>query len=126
MSNAMRAALVSGLLYPGLGQIILKRYRRGLLLMFSVSLCLLAMVVNIVQQLRALLAPLQSAGEPPDAAAIADVLSQASAIASSPAIGFASWALLFGWIFGIVDAYRIGKQRDAEKNQANPSSCCHD
>lgn len=122
MSNAMRAALVSGLVYPGLGQIILKRYLRGLLLMLFFSLCLAGIVISIIQQLSAILGPLQSTGEPPDAAAVTDVLNQTSAIAGSPAINFASWMLLFGWIFGIVDAYRLGKKRDAEKNRLTTGS----
>ena len=36
MKNSMKGALLSGLVFPGLGQIALKRYRRGFALMLTV------------------------------------------------------------------------------------------
>jgi len=40
MSNSLKAALLSGLVFPGIGQVVLKRYRRGVVLMLIVLACL--------------------------------------------------------------------------------------
>lgn len=36
MNNSLKGALLSGVVFPGLGQIILKHYKRGIALMFWV------------------------------------------------------------------------------------------
>ena len=50
MPNSFKAALLSGLVFPGLGQIVLKHHKRGIALMLVVLACLMAIVVKGVQQ----------------------------------------------------------------------------
>ena len=37
MKNSLKGALLSGLVFPGLGQVVLKHYKRGFALMLTVS-----------------------------------------------------------------------------------------
>ena len=50
MNNALKGALLSGLVFPGLGQVNLKHYKRGIALMLIVSISLLVIVVKAVLQ----------------------------------------------------------------------------
>ena len=50
MNNALKGALLSGLVFPGLGQIILKQYKRGAALMITAFASMIVFVVNATQQ----------------------------------------------------------------------------
>ncbi len=52
MKNSLKGAFLSGLIFPGLGQIILKHYKRGTVIMLTV---LVGMSVFIVKCLGALI-----------------------------------------------------------------------
>ena len=49
MNLATKAALLSALLFPGWGQIYLKKYKRGLALIVPVFFCVLFLVGAVVQ-----------------------------------------------------------------------------
>jgi len=63
MSKSLRAALLSGLVFPGLGQIVLEHYKRGVVLMLTVLACLSVVVVKAVQQALTILDRIQSGTE---------------------------------------------------------------
>ena len=50
MNNALKGALFSGLVFPGLGQIMLKHYKRGAVLTLAITAALLAILIKTVQQ----------------------------------------------------------------------------
>ena len=117
MKNSVKGALLSGLLFPGLGQIVLKHYARGIALMLVVMAALYVMVVTAIQQAYAILDSIEADGGVPDSDAISQAAAQAAAASDSPVIGVASLLIIVCWIVGIIDAYRIGKQQD----QASPA-----
>jgi len=49
MNNAVTGTLLSGLVFPGLGQVVLKRYKRGIALMLTVSVSLTVIMTKAVQ-----------------------------------------------------------------------------
>ena len=49
MRASQKGALLSGLVFPGAGQIALKHYKRGIALVFAVTIGMVAMVVKGVQ-----------------------------------------------------------------------------
>jgi acid phosphatase family membrane protein YuiD len=114
MKNSMKGALLSGLVFPGLGQIALKRYWRGLALMLAVMACLYIMIVTAVQQAYAILESIETEGGMPDGDIISQAAVQAAAASDSPMISAVSVLIIVFWIIGIIDAYRIGKQKDLE------------
>ena len=120
MSNSLRAALLSGLVFPGLGQIILKHYRRGVVLMLTVLVCLSAVIVKAVQKGLAILNQIQSEGGEISMGTISNAAQQASITSYSRMINIVLLVIVLCWIIGIIDAYRIGKKVDAERN--SPSS----
>ncbi|MFC1858781.1 hypothetical protein ACFL9U_12270 [Thermodesulfobacteriota bacterium] len=115
MNNAIKGALLSGLLFPGLGQVILKHYKRGVVLMLSVLTALTVVVVVVVQQALTILEKIELEEGGLEMSAISDAVAQASNTSYSRILNFVSLLIIFCWIFGIVDAYRIGRKRDLEE-----------
>ncbi len=114
MKNSLKGALLSGLVFPGLGQLVLKRYRRGFALMLTVMAGLFVMIVTAVQQAYAILDRIETEGGSPDMDTITQAAAQAATAASSPVSTAVSLLIFVCWIVGIIDAYRIGKKKDLE------------
>jgi hypothetical protein len=118
MKNSMKGALLSGLVFPGLGQIALKHYWRGFALVLAVMAGLYIMIVTAVQQAYVILDTLEAEGGMPDSDTISQAAAQAAAASDSPMITAVSVLILVCWIVGIIDAWRIGKQKDLEGQAA--------
>jgi hypothetical protein len=114
MKNSMKGALLSGLVFPGLGQIALKHYWRGFTLVLAVMACLYIMIVTAAQQAYAILDTIEAEGGMPDNDTISQAAAQAAAASDSPVITVVSLLIVVCWIVAIIDAYRIGKQKDLE------------
>jgi len=114
MKNSMKGALLSGLVFPGLGQIALKHYWRGFALVLAVMAGLYIMIVTAVQQAYVILDTIEAEGGMPDSDTISQAAAQAAAASDSPMITAVSVLILVCWIVGIIDAWRIGKQKDLE------------
>ncbi|MGB7931468.1 MAG: DUF5683 domain-containing protein [Gammaproteobacteria bacterium] len=118
MKNSMKGALLSGLVFPGLGQIALKRYWRGFALLLAVMAGLYIMIATAMQQAYAILDSIEAEGGMPDSDTISKAAAQAAAASDSPMITAVSVLILVCWIVGIIDAWRIGKQKDLEGKTA--------
>lgn len=115
MTNAIKGALLSGLVYPGLGQVVLKHYKRGIFLMLTVLAGLLVIIVVAVRQAFTILEKIEIEGGMIDINTIANAAAQASSPSGGLLIKIFSLLIMIGWIYGMVDAYRIGKKKDLEK-----------
>jgi len=113
MNNSLKGALLSGLVFSGLGQIILKHYKRGIALMLTVSAGLLVIIVKAVQQAVTILEKIGSEGGAIDMSAVSKAATQASTTSDSLIFNLALSLIIFCWIIGVVDAYRIGKKKDS-------------
>ena len=118
MNNSLKGAFWSGLIFPGLGQIVLKHYKRGAVIMLTVLAGLSVIVVQAVQKAFIILEKIKSEGGTIDMNTILDAASQASTNSDSLIFGFAVSLITFCWIIGLVDAYRIGKKKDLEEDSA--------
>ena len=114
MNNALKGALLSGLVIPGLGQVVFKYYKRGIFLMVTVSLSLMVIVVNAVQYAFTILQRIELEGGVIDLATITAAATQATSTSDSVIYNLGFLWIVVCWIFGIVDAYRIGKKMDME------------
>jgi hypothetical protein len=121
MKNSMKGALLSGLVFPGLGQIALKRYWRGFALILVVLTGLYIMIATAVQQAYTILDSIEAEGGMPDSDTISQAAAQAAAASDSPMITAVSVLLLVCWIVGIIDAWRIGKRKDLEEQSRSLS-----
>jgi hypothetical protein len=118
MKHSVKGALLSGVVFPGLGQVVLKHYKRGVTLMVTVSVGLVVIVVRATQEALAILSKIEAAGGAIDMAEISNAVNRATSFPQS--LVFNSFLLLiaFCWVYCIVDAYRIGNKKDEEERSA--------
>jgi hypothetical protein len=115
MNNSLKGALLSGLVFPGLGQVALKQYKRGIALMLTALASLSVLVEKALQQAFTILEKIGAEGGAIDMKTISSAATQASNPSDSMIINFALFLTILCWIIGVVDAYRIGKKRDLEQ-----------
>jgi TM2 domain-containing membrane protein YozV len=114
MNLATKAALFNALLFPGWGQIYLKSYKKGILIITSITAGTLSIVWSVVQTTKNILkiAPFKK-GTVTFEAVVQTAINAITALNL-----FYLYLILFFmiilWIFSIIDAYRLGKEEMAK------------
>ncbi len=119
MNNSLKAAFLSGLIFPGLGQIVLKHYKRGAVIMLTVLVSLSVVVAKAVQHALAILEKIESEGGAISMSTISNAATQASATSGNLTFNLVLLLVAVCWIIGVVDAYRIGKKKDIEEGSTS-------
>ena len=114
MTNAIKAALLSGLILPGLGQIALKHYIRGGVIIIAVLLSTTVFVVKAAERALAILEKIALEGGVISTDAILNATKQASANSGNSTLNLLFLLIGVCWIVGTVDAYIIGRKKDKE------------
>ena len=117
MNNALKGALLSGLLFPGLGQVVLQRTKRGAAIIFVVGSSMFLAVVTGVKHTLAILEKVAENEGAISIGAILNAVTEAVITSRSPGFSIALLLTILGWVFGTLDAYRIGKIADATRRQ---------
>lgn len=112
MTNAIKGVLLSALVFPGLGQIVLKRYQRGVVLMLTTLAGLVVIVANATWGARRILETIESGSGVIDQDAMSRAIAQATSWSGNLAFNLLLFAITLCWVYAAVDAYRIGKQQD--------------
>ena len=115
MKHSVKGALLSGAVFPGLGQFVLKHYVRGVALMLAVSAGLFVLVKIALEQALAILERIQWEGGLIDMSTISNAAAQASTRSNSRAFNLLLVLIVVCWLFATVDAYRLGKRKDLEE-----------
>jgi hypothetical protein len=118
LSHAIKGALLSGLVYPGLGQMALKHYLRGLAFLLAATLGMVAAVVQATRMAFGILENLDLSRGAVGLEQIFQASHQAVAQASSGRFKIAMALILLAWIISTVDAYLLGRRKD--RATANP------
>jgi len=108
MKRSSRAALLSGLIFPGIGHIVLKQYLRGSVLMLFALVALSVIVTRIYQRALTIVDRINSGDIPVDTGAIAEMVSNSSSGADSFIENIAVIVMGACWLIGVIDAYRLG------------------
>jgi len=115
MRPSTKAALLSGLAFPGTGQIHLNYLRRGIMIIMCVASGIGVIVWVAVVKALAILEQLERQSGRIDMETVSSLARTTAAGAFSPS----DLVLLFivcCWLFSIVDAYRIGKRMERPRN----------
>ncbi len=126
MNNSLKGAVLSGLVFPGLGQVILKHYKRGAVLMLAVSASMLVILIKALQQAFAIMEKIESDGSVINMSTISNAATQAATSFKSPIFKLLLLLIIFCWVIGIFDAYRIGRKKDLEGRLASQASNGYD
>jgi TM2 domain-containing membrane protein YozV len=106
MSRSVNAVLLSALVLPGAGHLYLKHYARGIALIAFSLACLWVIVDRAMQLASTILEQFESAGGALDPGQVSDLVARAS---NSSGSSVATLVLAGCWLFGMVDAYRLGR-----------------
>ncbi len=120
MRKSLKEALLSGLVFPGYGQFALKHYVRGIALMLMCLTGLVVIGMKVRQQIFLVLEKIEYGDGAMDMSQILDAVNLVDTTSNNLIYRFASLLLLFCWIIGIIDAYRIGWRKDLEEQQKSP------
>jgi hypothetical protein len=112
MKRSSKAALLSGLIFPGVGHMFLKQYFRGFVVMLPALVALSVIVTRIFQQALAIVERINSGDMPVDSGAIAEIVSNSTGPADSLLESTALIAMGACWLFGIIDSYRLGVSQE--------------
>jgi hypothetical protein len=87
--------------------------------MLTVLVSLSVIVIEVVQKGFTILKKIESEGGTIDMNTISNAATQASTTSDSLIFSFALLLIIFCWIIGVVDAFRIGKKKDIEQQSTN-------
>ncbi len=112
MTRSIKAALLSGLIFPGIGHMVLKQYLRGSILMFSALIALSVIVTVTIQRALTIVDSINSGEIPVDTGVIAELVSNSTSGADSSRVNISVIVLGVCWLIGIIDSYRLGISQD--------------
>jgi hypothetical protein len=113
MTRSTKAALLSGLVFPGLGHVFLKQYLRGSILILVALVSLSAIVKIALQQAQLIVDRVVSGEVPLETGAIAELVTRSSN-GSDDLLSTVSMVVLIGcWLIGIIDSYRAGADNNS-------------
>jgi TM2 domain-containing membrane protein YozV len=110
MNIAMKASLFNALLFPGWGEIYLKKYKRGILIIIATAAGILSVLWSIIQTTIKILrfAPFKK-GTVTVSAVFQLAIDSIKAMDLSYLL-LIIFSMIFLWIISIVDAYLLGKE----------------
>jgi len=114
MKKTMKAALLSGLVYPGIGQLIYQAYWRAFTLFAIFSAAVYYYVEEVVSKYQPLVDKVKSGEVALNSQALAAEISQNPIIIDQQLVSTLTYILITCWLVGIIDAYRLGIKKDAK------------
>ena len=99
---------MSGLIFPGVGHLYLKRYAHGIMLFAGAASAIYYLVTVVVTTALEVVKKIQSSGTQADMSVITDLVSQQSSGAEQ-ATNVAMIAFVVFWVMGVADSYRQGR-----------------
>lgn len=111
MSKAIKAALLSALVFPGAGHFYLKKTSAGFVFAVATLIPLYLIIAHMVGRASQIAEQIQRGAVPLDIAAITELLSKPSTETDPWLLNLAWAVLIFSWLIAIADAYRIGLTR---------------
>ena len=115
MRHALKSALLSGLVLPGLGQMALRRYLRGAIFMIACLGGLIAIMVKATTTALVIVERMGPATNITDFNQMFSETNQAVAQVDSTGYALALMLIVLAWIASTVDAYFLGRRRDQKE-----------
>lgn len=116
MSKSLKAALLSALVFPGIGHFSLKKRLQGSLLSGITVVCLYILLMAIVDVAQQLSVKIQNGEVPFEFTRIGELVSQQLAGSDGQLVNISSLLLGICWAVGIIDSFRIGWSQDKKDN----------
>lgn len=108
MRRSIKAALLSGLVFPGLGHLVLKQYRRGWILTLCALAALSVVVTVVIEQAMRVVDRIEAGEISAQTGAITELAADSVNTADSSLANIALLVFIVCWLVGIIDSYRLG------------------
>ncbi len=112
MKKSIKAALLSGLVFPGTGLFSLDRYPRGLFFFIPSFLGLLYLIRYSLNQAYTIADQIALGTIPLDTAVITNLITAQPEGTEFLKLQIATWIIIICWLFSIIDSFRLGKIAD--------------
>ena len=117
MNKALKAALLSALVFPGLGHFFLKKPIQGWFLLGTSVCCLYFLISALLRIFNELTIQLHNGAMASDVIALSDQINSQLTADDSGLINCVSLLLLILWIVAIADSFRLGRMQDQQDCQ---------
>ncbi len=111
MNKSTKAALLSALVYPGIGHFFLKKYTVCVLFVTTFSVPLYFIIHEITAKAERIIEQIKNGEIPLDIAAISAALSSSTTGTDAQELNLKMYVLIFIWIIAIIDSYRLGRSK---------------
>jgi len=115
MSKSIKSALLSALVFPGVGHFYLRKPVAGTVLAGAALASLYVVVSGTLERALQISDKIQRGEVGLDVTAITELVSRQPAGAETQLAGIAAVVFLVVWLLGIADAYRIGRGQDKQR-----------
>jgi hypothetical protein len=112
MKTAVKAGLLSALVFPGAGQLLQKKRKRGIALILITAVSFVIVVVKAVQQALTILETIASEGGVIDMDRISETAAGTITSSENFIIPMFLSLLILCWIIGVVDALFLGGEEN--------------
>lgn len=110
MNNSIKAALLSALIFPGVGQISAGYKQRGWIII-GVNVMLVFLIIReIMKKAYTVIAEMQKSGSPMDIESVSNATSKLAGFSDNIFLNILLILLVIFWLYSIFDAYRVGKK----------------
>jgi hypothetical protein len=120
VKKSTKAALLSGLLFPGIGHLALKEYLRASILIVAAMAAVYVLTTAAVDQAMGVVDRINSGEVALDSQAISEAITASSAESDNRTANVSLFIFGACWLFGIVDSWRLGNAED--KKHASESA----
>jgi hypothetical protein len=117
MKRSTKAALISGLVFPGLGHFFLRRYLVGLVLLCLAVGATYTIVDTVVETALEVVEEIENGSMAIDSASISQLVEQRSQQAEQ-STDMAVWVLMVSWLIGVIDSYRVGRAQERQQESS--------
>lgn len=118
MKQAVKAALISGLVFPGLGQIMIGEKKRGWMIAGVTLTCLVVLINQALQRASEIVDKLMAGNQMLDIGEISRLAEQSSQFSDNLFLNSLLVIIFLCWVLGTIDAYRSGNKKDKLARQA--------
>jgi len=120
MKVSYKAALLSAFVFPGVGQLYLKKYWRGLVIMFlsctGLGYMIWSATVSALNRLDDVMVNMK--GDTVNLRELSDIVGSKT-LTTDPYYDAVFYFIICFWIFAVIDAYRIGRQREFQDEETS-------
>ena len=108
MNKSVKAAHLSGLVFPGVGQLSIGYKKRGWLIIFVIYVFLYLIMTKIMQQAASIVEKMQTSGVALDIESISNKTSELVGFSDNSYLNTLLVLFVLGWLISVIDAYFPG------------------